>query len=151
MLATTAAKGDLTGRVLADVTNDTWRVKRLLTILSSRKRVNSDQGATMSVLTTVTEAETKVVDTVKGLKQPVVDYVSKGVEYAEGRVPKLTYPDTLPKPVDVIDSQYDFVVSLISAQHELVKAVVETVSPLVGAGKAHTPAAKATKATKSAA
>lgn len=105
----------------------------------------------MSVLTAVTEAETKVIDTVKSLKQPVVDYVSKGVEYAEGRVPKVTYPDVLPKPVDVIDSQYDFVVSLISAQHELVKAVVETVSPLVGAGKAHTPAAKATKATRSAA
>jgi hypothetical protein len=102
----------------------------------------------MSVLTAVTEAETKVVDTVKSLKQPVVDYVSKGVEYAEGRVPKVTYPDVLPKP---IDSQYDFVTSLISAQHELVKAVVETVSPLVGAGKAHRPAAKATKATKSAA
>jgi hypothetical protein len=31
----------------------------------------------MSVLTTVTEAETKVVDTVKSLKQPVVDYVAR--------------------------------------------------------------------------
>jgi hypothetical protein len=105
----------------------------------------------MSVLTAVTEAETRVVDTVKSLKEPVVGYVSKGVEYAEGRVPEVTYPAILPTPVDVIDSQYDFVVSLISAQHELVKAVVETVSPLVGAGKARKFAPKATKATKSAA
>ncbi len=104
----------------------------------------------MSVLTAVTEAETKVVDTVRSLKQPVVGYVSKGVTYAEGRVPQITYPEVLPKPVDVIDSQYDFVVSLISAQHELIKAVVETVSPLVGAGKARKSAAKPTK-TKSAA
>ncbi|MGH9111305.1 MAG: hypothetical protein ACRDZN_03250 [Acidimicrobiales bacterium] len=99
----------------------------------------------MNVLTAVTDAETKVIDTVKSLKQPVVGYVCKGVDYAEGRVPKVTYPEVLPKPVDVIDSQYDFVVSLLSAQHELVKAVVETVSPLVGAGKARKPATKATK------
>jgi hypothetical protein len=101
----------------------------------------------MSVYAALTDAETKVVDTVKSLKDPVVAYVSKGVELADERLPKVTYPETLPKPVDVVDSQYEFVAALLAAQHELVKAVVQTVSPLVGAGsKAKAKVAKATKA-----
>jgi hypothetical protein len=103
----------------------------------------------MSVFAAVTDAETKVVDTVKSLKDPVVAYVSKGVELADERLPKVTYPETLPTPVDFLDSQYEFVVALLAAEHELVKAVVQTVSPLVGAeSKAK---AKATKAAKAAA
>jgi hypothetical protein len=106
----------------------------------------------MSILTAVTDAETKVVDTVKSLKEPVVGYVSKGVEYAEGRVPKVAYPAGLPEPVELIDSQYDFVASLLAAQHDLVRAVVATVAPLAGSTGANaTPKAKATKAAKTAA
>jgi hypothetical protein len=76
--------------------------------------------------------------------------VRKGVDLAGERLPQVSYPATLPKPIEVIDSQYEFVTALLAAQHDLVKAVAETVAPLVGAQA--TPAKpKATKATKSAA
>jgi hypothetical protein len=104
----------------------------------------------MTILTTVTDAEAKVVDAVRELQGPVVEYVRKGVDLAGERLPQVSYPATLPKPIEVIDSQYEFVTALLAAQHELVKAVAETVAPLVGAQA--TPAKpKATKATKSAA
>ena len=102
----------------------------------------------MNILTTVTEAEAKVVDVVRDLQEPVVGYVQKGVDLAGERLPKVSYPATFPKPVEVIDSQYEFVTALIAAQHDLVKAIAETVAPLYGA---QVPKAKATRATKSAA
>jgi len=107
----------------------------------------------MTILTTVTDAEAKVVDAVRELQGPVVEYVRKGVDLAGERLPKVSYPATFPKPVEVLDSQYEFVTALLAAQHDLVKAVAETVAPLVGVqapkAKAHT--AKSAKATKSAA
>jgi hypothetical protein len=100
----------------------------------------------MTILTTVTDAESKVVDVVRDLQGPVVGYVQKGVDLAEERLPKFTYPSSLPTPSEVLDSQYEFVTALLAAQYDLVKAVASTVAPLVGtpvpAGK---PAAKATK------
>ena len=105
----------------------------------------------MTILTTVTEAEGKVVDAVRDLQEPIVEYVRKGVALADDRLPKVTYPAVLPKPTEVIDSQYEFVANLLSAQHDLVKAVATTVAPLVGAAPAPKAAApKATRATKSA-
>lgn len=101
----------------------------------------------MTLLTTVTDAESKVVDAVRDLQAPVVEYVQKGVDLAEDRLPTVTYPSTLPKPGEVIDSQYEFVSSLLAAQYDLVKAVATTVAPLVGV-TAVTPAPKATKSTK---
>jgi hypothetical protein len=104
----------------------------------------------MSILTTVTEAEAKVVEVVRDLQEPVIGYVQKGVDLAGERLPKVSYPSSLPKPGEVIDSQYEFLTSLLAAQYDLVKAVTATVAPLVGA-KA-TPARvtkpKTTKATK---
>jgi hypothetical protein len=100
----------------------------------------------MTILTTVTDAETKVVDAVRDLRGPVVGYVQKGVDLAEERLPKLTYPSTLPTPSEVIDSQYEFVTSLLAAQYDLVKAVAATVAPLVAApAKPAKPAAKSAK------
>ena len=86
----------------------------------------------MSILTTVTEAESKVVEAVRDLRQPVVGYVQKGVDLAGERLPKVAYPSRLPRPGEVIDSQYEFVTSLLAAQYDLVKAVTATVAPLVG-------------------
>lgn len=104
----------------------------------------------MSILDTVTEAETKVVETVRGLQDPVVDYVSKGVDMAEGRLPKFTYPEGLPRPSEVIDSQYEFVTSLLAAQHDLMKAVVASLAPLADeSGGKGTTSTKASRTTKS--
>jgi hypothetical protein len=105
----------------------------------------------MNILTTVTEAEAKVVDVVRDLQEPVVGYVQKGVDLAGERLPKVSYPANLPKPGDVIDSQYAFVTALLAAQYDLVKAVSNTVAPLVGGKSAPAKsAAKATKTTKAA-
>ncbi|HZM37781.1 MAG TPA: hypothetical protein VFB94_01645 [Acidimicrobiales bacterium] len=105
----------------------------------------------MTILTTVTDAEAKVVDAVRELQGPVVEYVRKGVDLAGERLPKVSYPATFPKPVEVLDSQYEFVTALLAAQHDLVKAVTETVAPLYGAQAPKAKAAKAAKATRSAA
>src|ERR687893_604454 len=107
----------------------------------------------MSILTTVTEAESKVVEAVRDLRQPVVGYVQKGVDLAGERLPKVAYPSHLPRPGEVIDSQYEFVTSLLAAQYDLVKAVTATVAPLVGTTvtpTTPTPATpgRATKTTK---
>jgi hypothetical protein len=100
----------------------------------------------MTILTTVTDAESKVVDAVRDLQAPVVEYVQKGVDLAEERLPKFTYPSSLPTPGEVLDSQYEFVTALLAAQYDLVKAVATTVAPLAGAPvKASKPTAKATK------
>jgi hypothetical protein len=99
-----------------------------------------------SILTTVTDAEAKVVETVRNFQQPVVDYVRKGVELADSRLPGVTYPESLPKPGEVLDSQFAFVRNLLDAQQDFVKAIVETVAPLAGADQAvkKAPAKKAT-------
>lgn len=85
----------------------------------------------MTILTSVTEIEDRVVDTVRSLQQPVIDYVRKGVERAEGRFPKLTYPESLPKPGEVVESQFNFAKALLDAQREFVNELVDAVSPLV--------------------
>ncbi|HET9611345.1 MAG TPA: hypothetical protein VFP06_17160 [Acidimicrobiales bacterium] len=107
------------------------------------------------ILTAVTEAEAKVVDAVRDLQEPVVGYLQKGVDFASERLPAVTYPENLPQPGEVIDSQYEFLTSLLAAQYDLVKAVTATVAPLVGAkatpARAAKPATKASKATKAAA
>jgi hypothetical protein len=104
----------------------------------------------MNILTTVTEAEAKVVDVVRDLQGPVVDYVQKGVDLAAERLPQVNYPSALPAPVEVVDSQYEFLSSLFAAQYDIVKAVTATVAPLVGAPAKAKPAAKAAKSTKAA-
>jgi hypothetical protein len=100
----------------------------------------------MDVLTAVTDVEARVVDAVKSLKKPVVGYVGKGVEFMDGRVPQVTYPAALPEPVELLDSQYKFITALLAAEHDLLKGVVRTLAPLVGAGAKPKAKAKATKA-----
>jgi hypothetical protein len=104
----------------------------------------------MTLLDTVTEAESKVVDAVRDLHDPVVGYVQKGVDLAGERLPKVTYPSVLPAPGEVVDSQYQFLADLLAAQYKLVKGVTSAVAPLVGAKATPAKATKATKSTKAA-
>ena len=85
----------------------------------------------MSIMASVTEIEERVVDTVRQLQQPVVAYVRKGVERAEGRVPKLTYPESLPKPAEIVESQVNFAKALLDTQRDFVNELVDAVSPMV--------------------
>lgn len=98
----------------------------------------------MTILTTVTETEAKVVDAVRDLQKPVIEYVQKGADLAGERLPKLSYPANLPKPGEVVDSQYEFLTALLAAQYDLVKALTASISPLVGA-----PSPRTTKSTRS--
>lgn len=103
----------------------------------------------MSILASVTEIEERVVDTVRQLQEPVVAYVRKGVERAEGRVPKLTYPEGLPRPAEIVESQVNFARALLDTQRDFVNDLVDAVSPLVrpeadaGNATASTPADEA--------
>lgn len=105
------------------------------------------------ILTAVTDAEAKVVDTVRNLQGPVVEYVRKGVKFADERLPEFNAP-SFPAS-KLVDTQVDFLKSLLDAQRELVKAVIKTVSPLVNtpaktSAASPKPAAKG-RTTKSAA
>ncbi len=96
-----------------------------------------------TILTTVEGYEDKVLELVKNAKAPVVEYVGKGVELVGDR--SLSYPESLPTPIEVVKSQTAFAKKLIDANTALVTAVLETIAPVVGykAPKAAKPAVKA--------
>src|ERR671911_150709 len=50
------------------------------------------------IFATVTDVETKVVETVRKLQEPVVAYVRKGVAYADDKLPTFEYPESFPSP-----------------------------------------------------
>jgi len=98
----------------------------------------------MTLLTSVTEIEDRIVDTLREIQRPVVDYVRKGVEQAEGRLPKLSYPKSLPTPGEVVESQVEFAKALLDTQREFVSELVDAVAPLVDSDE---PEVRATVAT----
>jgi hypothetical protein len=93
-----------------------------------------------TILDTVVSYEDQIVDFVKQAKKPVVEYVGKGVSFVEGRLPEVTYPTSLPTPIEVVDSQVAFAKKLIDANAALVTAVLKTVAPVIGT---QAPAVKA--------
>ena len=97
----------------------------------------------MTILTSVTEIEDRIVDTIREIQRPVVDYVRKGVEQAEGRLPRLSYPKTLPKPGEVVESQFGFAKALLDTQRTFVSELVDAVAPLVESDEPATAAAPA--------
>jgi hypothetical protein len=82
------------------------------------------------ILTAVTDAEAKVVGTVRDLQKPVVEYVRKGVKFADEKLPGFTYPASFPAPTKLVDTQVDFLKALLDAEADLAKAVIKAVSPL---------------------
>lgn len=95
------------------------------------------------ILTTVTDAEAKVVGTVRELQKPVVEYVRKGVQFADAKLPDFSYPTNFPAPTKLVDTQAQFLKSLIDAQADLAKAVIKAVSPLASNPSKVAPATKA--------
>ena len=83
-----------------------------------------------TVRTTVSEAESKVVGTVRDLQAPVAEYVQKGISFAGDRLPD--YPSSLPTPGELIDTQVEFVSNLLSDRYDRAKAVAAKVAPVVG-------------------
>ncbi len=85
-----------------------------------------------TILKTVESYENQVIDLVNKAQAPVVEYVAKGVELVGDRLPSVTYPTSLPTPIEVVESQVKFAKQLIDANTALVTAVLETVAPVVG-------------------
>jgi hypothetical protein len=100
-----------------------------------------------TILDTVESYEAQLIELVNKAQAPVVEYVAKGVELVGDRLPELTYPSSLPTPIEVVESQVAFAKKLIDANTAIVTSVLETVAPVAGFAK---PAKKATKATKAA-
>jgi len=100
-----------------------------------------------TILDTVVSYEDQLVAFVKQAQAPVTGYVAKGVELLEDRLPEVTYPTSLPTPIEVVETQVAFAKKLIDANTALVTSVLETVAPLAGFD---TKAKKAVKATKAA-
>ena len=86
-------------------------------------------------LTTVEGYEDQVLDFVTKAQGPVVEYVAKGVELVGDRLPEVTYPASLPTPIELVESQVAFAKKLIDAYTAIVTAVVETVAPVAGFAK----------------
>ena len=85
-----------------------------------------------TILDTVVSYEDQIVDFVKQAKKPVVEYVSKGVNAVEGRLPEVSYPSVLPTPIEVVESQAAFAKKLIDANTALVTAILKTIAPVIG-------------------
>jgi hypothetical protein len=85
----------------------------------------------MTILTSVTEFEDRFVEAIREIQRPVLDYVRKGVERAEGRIPRVNYPANLPKPNEIVDSQVEFAKALFDAQRDFARELVDAVAPLV--------------------
>jgi hypothetical protein len=114
----------------------------------------------MPILSNVTSFEDRVVDTGRNLQRPVLDTVRKGVERAEGRLPKLRVPALprvdlprvdlprldlprvdLPRPQlpsasrftrsPAVRSQVDFAKALLDSQRTFVGELADALSPLV--------------------
>jgi hypothetical protein len=85
-----------------------------------------------TILDTVVGYEDRIVEFVQQAKDPVAEYVAKAVELVEGRLPEVRYPEALPTPLDVVESQVAFAKKLIDANAALVTAVIETVAPVIG-------------------
>ena len=83
-------------------------------------------------LDTVVGYEDQIIDFVKNAKAPVVSYVAKGVDLLEDRLPEVTYPTTLPTPIEVVETQVAFAKKLIDANTAIVTAVLVTVAPVAG-------------------
>jgi hypothetical protein len=101
------------------------------------------------VLDTIVDYENKFVEFVKDAEEPVTDTVRKFVDFADERLPEVTYPSQLATPLEVLDTQVTFARKLLEANAQLAKSVLIAVAPVAG----YTVPAKlrTTKSTKTAA
>jgi hypothetical protein len=84
------------------------------------------------ILDTVVSYEDQLVGYVKKAKGPVTEYVAKGVDLLEDRVPEVTYPKGVATPIEVVETQVAFMKKMIDANAALVTSVLKTVAPLAG-------------------
>jgi hypothetical protein len=103
-----------------------------------------------TILDTVETYEAQLLELVKKAQAPVVDYVAKGVELVGDRLPDVTYPKSLPNPIEVVESQVAFAKRFLDANTDIVTSVLETVAPVAGFTKPSAAAKKNARAPKAA-
>ncbi len=101
-----------------------------------------------TILDTVVEYEDRVVDLVAATKEPVSEYVSKGVELSASACRTSPTPTRCQRPIEVLDTQVAFAKKLIDAQASVSRAVLEAIAPVAGYKK---PVKRTTKAATKAA
>ncbi|MGH9186387.1 MAG: hypothetical protein ACRD0U_11325 [Acidimicrobiales bacterium] len=102
----------------------------------------------MELITNLSKVEDQIVDTIKSVQEPVVEYVRKAVEFVDGQLPELPelpFTAQLPTPEALVDNGYGFVTELLKVNHEFVKAIIAAVSPLLP--EQAKPAKKTTRST----
>lgn len=86
-----------------------------------------------TVLDQLTDLQTKLLDTIESVQEPVVDVVKQVADKVEGRVPELPAvpgADKLPPAGEFIDAQFDFAVKVLDQQRAFVQALLDAVRPV---------------------
>ena len=95
------------------------------------------------VMTTVTEYETKALETLTKVQDEVLAYIKQAVEFVDGRVSDIDLPFELPEiealdnlleeiPTlqEIVDTQFAFSKKVLTSQEKFAKNVVKAVKPL---------------------
>jgi cysteinyl-tRNA synthetase len=86
----------------------------------------------MSTISTLTDVQDKVLETVTSTQEPVVNFVKKVVELAESRVPdlKISLNDNLPQITDIVELQFAFADKMLKNQHVFATELIAAVKPV---------------------
>lgn len=105
-----------------------------------------------TVLETVVEYEERALDLATQVQEPALDYLKRAVDFLEQRLPeeRFEWPENLPAPTAVVESQFAFAKKLLTTQEEFTKKVVQTLAPLTGETISKPRSTKSTKSTKAA-
>jgi hypothetical protein len=128
--------GNVTGATLGFSSRRLTRLA-VLGLLSTpeiavRKRRTPGRSRTMSTISTLTDVQDKVLDTVTSTQEPIVNFVKKVVELAESRVPelKLSINDNLPQAHELVELQFAFADKVLKNQHAFVNEILDAVKPV---------------------
>ena len=102
----------------------------------------------MSTITdTLTTAQDQVLEVIEQIQEPAVEALRAVVDAVESRLPEdrpaVPYADALPNAAEIVEFTFSFGQKVLDNQHELAKAILDAVSPLLP----EAPAPKVTKPT----
>jgi hypothetical protein len=85
-----------------------------------------------STITTLTDLQDKVLETVTSTQEPVVTFVKKVVELAESRVPelKLSLNDNLPQLHELVELEFAFAEKVLKNQQTFANELLAAVKPV---------------------
>ena len=86
-------------------------------------------------MTTSTQVQEEILNTVRKSQETVVDAIKYWVEAVQSITPKVPsvqvpFADKLPKPQDVVSGAYDFAEKLLASQRQFAEDVLEATAAL---------------------